>query len=128
MKRSSGILLHIVSLPGNFGIGSLGKNAFDFVDFLHKSGQKLWQICPLSPTGYGNSPYSSVPFCRWIILVPGLFFSNSSQSSFNSGLFAGSIWCHRCILVMFSSCLHEIIKSINKNIKLILFIILPPIL
>lgn len=59
MKRSSGILLHIVSLPGRFGIGSLGKDAFEFIDFLRKSGQKLWQICPLSPTGYGNSPYSS---------------------------------------------------------------------
>ena len=59
MKRSSGILLHIVSLPGKYGIGSLGKNAFEFVDFLEESGQKLWQICPLSPTGYGNSPYSS---------------------------------------------------------------------
>ena len=59
MKRSSGILLHVVSLPGKFGIGSLGKDAFEFIDFLKKSGQKLWQICPLSPTGYGNSPYSS---------------------------------------------------------------------
>jgi len=59
IERSSGILLHIVSLPGRYGIGSLGKEAFEFVDFLEKSGQKLWQICPLSPTGYGNSPYSS---------------------------------------------------------------------
>ena len=59
MKRSSGILLHIVSLPGKFGIGSLGKDAFEFIDFLKESGQKLWQICPLSPTGYGDSPYSS---------------------------------------------------------------------
>jgi 4-alpha-glucanotransferase len=59
MKRSSGILLHIVSLPGKFGIGSFGKEAYNFIDFLEKAGQKLWQICPLSPTGYGNSPYSS---------------------------------------------------------------------
>ena len=59
IKRSSGILLHIVSLPGKYGIGCLGKDAFEFVDFLKRSGQKLWQICPLSPTGYGNSPYSS---------------------------------------------------------------------
>jgi 4-alpha-glucanotransferase len=57
MERSSGVLLHISSLPGEEGIGSLGKNAFLFVDFLAKSKQKIWQILPLSPTGYGNSPY-----------------------------------------------------------------------
>ncbi|OFX58842.1 MAG: 4-alpha-glucanotransferase [Bacteroidetes bacterium GWB2_41_8] len=57
MKRSSGILLHISSLPGSDGIGSLGKEAFLFVDLLTKTKQKLWQILPLCPTGYGNSPY-----------------------------------------------------------------------
>lgn len=56
-ERSSGILLHPTSLPGKFGIGSLGKEAFDFVDFLVESGQKLWQVFPLGPTGYGDSPY-----------------------------------------------------------------------
>ena len=56
-KRSSGILLHPTSLPGPFGIGDLGPNAFQWVDFLSKSGCKLWQILPLGPTGYGNSPY-----------------------------------------------------------------------
>lgn len=55
--RSSGILLHPTCLPGNFGIGSIGKEAFAFVDFLEKAGQKLWQILPLGPTGFGNSPY-----------------------------------------------------------------------
>ncbi len=58
-ERSSGILLHITSLPSNYGIGSLGKEAFNFVDFLADSGQKLWQILPLEPTGYGNSPYQT---------------------------------------------------------------------
>ncbi len=58
-NRSSGILLHITSLPGDYGIGSFGKDAFDFVDFLKKSGQSIWQICPLGPTGYGDSPYQS---------------------------------------------------------------------
>lgn len=57
MERNSGILLHISSLPGADGIGSLGKEAFRFVDFLAKSHQKLWQILPLNPTGFGNSPY-----------------------------------------------------------------------
>ena len=57
--RESGILMHISSLPGPYGIGSMGKNAFEFADFLKKSGQKVWQILPLSPTGYGDSPYQS---------------------------------------------------------------------
>ncbi len=56
-ERSSGILLHITSLPGNYGIGTMGKEAYEFVDFLVESGQKLWQILPLGHTGYGDSPY-----------------------------------------------------------------------
>ena len=56
-ERSSGILLHPTSLPGKYGIGSLGKEVYKFVDFLKKSNQKLWQIFPLGPTGYGDSPY-----------------------------------------------------------------------
>ena len=58
-ERSSGILLHISSLSGNFGIGSMGNGAKFFIDFLQKAAQKLWQICPLGPTGYGNSPYQT---------------------------------------------------------------------
>lgn len=57
--RSSGILMHISSLPSPYGIGTLGKEAYQFVDFLEKAGQKNWQILPLSPTGYGDSPYQS---------------------------------------------------------------------
>ena len=55
--RSSGILLHISSLPGGHGIGDLGNSAHEFVEFLAQSGQKLWQVLPVSPTGYGDSPY-----------------------------------------------------------------------
>ncbi len=55
--RSSGILLHPTSLPGRFGIGDLGEEAFRFIDFLAHSNQHIWQILPLGPTGYGNSPY-----------------------------------------------------------------------
>ncbi len=55
--RKSGILLHPTSLPGKYGIGTLGKEAFSFIDFLIKSGQRIWQTCPLGPTGYGDSPY-----------------------------------------------------------------------
>ncbi len=55
--RASGILLHPTSLPGEFGIGDLGKHAFAFVDLLARTKQTYWQILPLGPTGYGDSPY-----------------------------------------------------------------------
>ena len=58
-ERSGGILLHLTSLPGKYGIGCLGKGAYDFVDFLSEANQKLWQILPTGPTGYGNSPYQT---------------------------------------------------------------------
>lgn len=57
--RESGILLHISSLPGPYGVGTIGRQAFQFVDFLKKAGQSCWQILPLNPTGYGDSPYQS---------------------------------------------------------------------
>ena len=57
--RGSGILMHITSLPGAYGVGTLGKQAFAFVDFLKKTGQSYWQLLPLNPTGYGDSPYQS---------------------------------------------------------------------
>ena len=57
--RESGILMHITSLPSPYGIGTLGKEAYKFIDFLKKSGQSLWQILPVTPTGYGDSPYQS---------------------------------------------------------------------
>ncbi|MHA7108944.1 4-alpha-glucanotransferase [Sunxiuqinia elliptica] len=59
MTRNSGLLLHVSSLPGQYGIGTLGKDAYAFVDFLIESGQKVWQILPLGPVGFGNSPYQS---------------------------------------------------------------------
>ena len=57
--RSSGILMHITSLPGPYGVGTMGKEAYRFVDFLEEAGQNYWQILPLTPTGYGDSPYQS---------------------------------------------------------------------
>lgn len=57
--RASGVLLHPTSLPGNFGIGDLGPSAFEFVDQLASAGQRVWQVLPLGPTGYGDSPYQS---------------------------------------------------------------------
>lgn len=58
-KRESGILMGISSLPGKYGIGDFGKEAYAFVDFLERSDQSYWQILPLGPTGFGDSPYQS---------------------------------------------------------------------
>src|SRR5579884_3294320 len=59
LPRASGILLHPTSLPGPFGIGDLGPEAYRFVDTLAAAGQSYWQILPLGPTGYGDSPYQT---------------------------------------------------------------------
>ncbi len=59
MKRSAGILLPITSLPSRYGIGCFSKSAYDFVDWLKEAGQTYWQILPLGPTSYGDSPYQS---------------------------------------------------------------------
>jgi 4-alpha-glucanotransferase len=58
-QRASGILLHPTSLPGDFGVGDFGSEAYKFIDFLEKARQAYWQILPLGPTGYGDSPYQS---------------------------------------------------------------------
>ncbi len=57
--RASGILMHITSLPGPYGVGTMGKESYKFIDFLQKAGQRYWQVLPLTPTGYGDSPYQS---------------------------------------------------------------------
>jgi 4-alpha-glucanotransferase len=58
--RASGVLLHVTSLPSPYGIGDLGTAAFSWIDRLHSAGQQWWQVLPLGPTGYGNSPYQSM--------------------------------------------------------------------
>src|SRR6202167_5278343 len=60
LERSSGLLLHITSLPSYGGIGDFGPAAFAFADFLAAAKQRLWQVLPLNPVGYGSSPYSSI--------------------------------------------------------------------
>src|ERR1022692_741196 len=60
LPRASGVLLHPTSLPGRHGIGDLGPEAHAFIDFLASTGQRWWQMLPLGPTGYGNSPYQSL--------------------------------------------------------------------
>ena len=57
--RAAGVLMPVASLPGKYGIGTLSKNAYDFIDKLVEAGQTYWQILPLGPTGYGDSPYQS---------------------------------------------------------------------
>ena len=59
MDRSSGILMHITSLPSRYGIGTMGEAAYNFIDFLTSAGQKNWQVLPINPTGFGDSPYQS---------------------------------------------------------------------
>ena len=58
-KRKAGILMPISALPSKYGIGSFGKEAYRFVDFLDKTATKCWQVLPLNPTSYGDSPYQS---------------------------------------------------------------------
>ncbi len=58
-KRSAGVLMPVSSLPSPFGIGTLGKGAYAFIDWLYSAGMKVWQVLPLLPTGYGDSPYQS---------------------------------------------------------------------
>ena len=57
--RSSGVLLHISSLPSKYGIGTLGKQAYEFIDYLSECGLSYWQVLPIGPTGYGDSPYQT---------------------------------------------------------------------
>ena len=67
--RASGILLPISSLPGKYGIGSFSKEAYKFVDFLKNSNQKYWQILPIGPTSYGDSPYQSFSHTQEILTL-----------------------------------------------------------
>ena len=57
--RTNGILMAISSLPSKYGIGDFGKSAYEFVDLIKRANIKIWQMLPLNPTGFGNSPYQS---------------------------------------------------------------------
>ena len=58
-ERSAGVLMPVFSLPGEYGIGTFGKEAKQFIDFLKETGNSVWQVLPMGPTGYGDSPYQS---------------------------------------------------------------------
>jgi 4-alpha-glucanotransferase len=74
MNRSSGLFLHPTSLPSRFGIGDLGTTSYKWVEMLIQMKQSFWQVCPLGPTGYGDSPYQS--FCSFagnsLLISPAL--------------------------------------------------------
>lgn len=90
--RTSGILMPIFSLPSKYGIGTLGKEAFRFIDFLEKAGQSYWQILPLNPTNYGDSPYQSFSsfagnpyFIDIELLIEDGLLTKSQADSFDFG-------------------------------------------
>ena len=85
--RRSGILMPIFSLPGKYGIGTFSKEAYAFVDFLKEADQKLWQMLPLGPTGYGDSPYQSFSTFAgnpYFIDLPTLIEEGLLSALFNS--------------------------------------------
>lgn len=98
MIRSSGIILPVSSLPSPYGIGSFGQAAYDFADFLAAAGQKLWQLLPLGPTSYGDSPYQSLStfagnpyFIDLDFLLRDGLLSNEELSAFDWGEDAGRV-------------------------------------
>ena len=109
MDRSSGILMAMSSLPSNYGIGTMGKSAYKFVDFLRDSGQRYWQLLPLCPTSYGDSPYSSFstfagnPYLiDFDLLVKDKLLKKAEFSGIDWGDDAsrvdyGKIYQHRCV-------------------------------
>jgi 4-alpha-glucanotransferase len=90
--RGSGLLLHVTSLPSPYGVGDLGSSAFSWIDRLHDAGQAWWQVLPLGPTGYGNSPYQSLSsFALSPLLISpasliaeGLLRPSDTQSNFSN--------------------------------------------
>jgi 4-alpha-glucanotransferase len=92
--RASGLLLHVTSLPSPYGIGDLGSSGFSWIDRLHNAGQRWWQVLPLGPTGYGNSPYQSLSSfaANGLLISPaaliadGLFAEKDCESHFSADL------------------------------------------
>jgi len=72
MNRAAGLFLHPTSLPSRFGIGDFGENAYRWVDCLAENNQRFWQVCPLGPTGYGDSPYQNLSTFagNWLLIAP----------------------------------------------------------
>ena len=125
-ERSSGILLHITSLPGRFGIGDLGPESYNFINFLAETGQKAWEILPIGPTGFGNSPYScqsafagnftfiSFEKLRDISLITDNELENTSQHDPNHVTF-GSIFVEKGELLRIA--FRRFKDSTDENLK-----------
>lgn len=75
LMRGAGVLMPISSLPSPYGIGTLGKEAYRFADWLSNAGQKYWQVLPVSPTSFGDSPYQSFRHLPVILILLTLTFS-----------------------------------------------------
>ncbi len=107
--RKSGILMHISSLPNPYGIGSMGKCAYEFIDFLEAAGQTYWQVLPLCPTGYGDSPYQSFSVFAGnpylidldVLVAQGLLLQEEVQGQIRKGsrVDYGSLYANRCRLL-----------------------------
>lgn len=118
-KRANGVLMHISSLPGKFGIGTLGQNAYKFVDFLKNAKQTYWQILPICPTSYGDSPYQSFStfagnpyFIDFEILENEGLLSKTDYSNVK--------WCSTESYVDYSLLYverHKIFEKIQKNFE-----------
>lgn len=123
-KRANGVLMHISSLPGDFGIGTFGKEAYKFVDFLKKSAQTYWQILPIGPTSYGDSPYQSFStfagnpyFIDLHILVQQGYLSDSDLYNIiwgedKTSVDYGKLYVNRRIIF------EKVQKNFEKNIPL----------
>ncbi len=85
-SRESGILVHPTSFPGEYGIGDFGGGAYEFIDFLKKSNQRLWQILPLTPTSSGNSPYSSFSSFagNYILISPDILIKKNLLTKYDT--------------------------------------------
>ena len=93
-RRTSGVLMHVTSLPSPYGIGDVGPAAFAWVDRLHDAGQSWWQALPLGPTGCGNSPYSALSsFAGNALLVsPDLLIEDGLLDQIRRGADVEALW------------------------------------
>lgn len=118
-KRASGVLMHISSLPGKTGIGTMGKEAYAFVDFLKDAKQTYWQILPIGPTSYGDSPYQS-----FSTFAGNPYFIDldtlAEQGYLNKSDYENLPWCEKSNRVNYGAIYwyrHQIFAKLQENFK-----------